>query len=134
MSGRSSSGMVGLDGDLRGMAILPNGLVATMLGARADAEVIKVRRKAAVFMVLKILLRSAVAEWGEARGQGVRRDGGARMRTRMRESVGHSGVVRVCGAGGQRAVWVTGRGCGSGITVRERREVVFVVDRMWQHS
>ena len=45
-----------MDGDLRGMAILPNGLVATMLGARADAEVIKVRRKATVFMVLKILL------------------------------------------------------------------------------
>ena len=67
-----------MDGDLRGMAILPNGLVATMLGARADAEVIKVRRKATVFMVLKSLLRSAVAEWGEARGQGVRRDGGAR--------------------------------------------------------
>ena len=56
-----------MDGDLRGMAILPNGLVATMVGARADAEVIKVRRKATVFMVLKILLRSVVAKRGGAR-------------------------------------------------------------------
>ena len=41
-----------MDGDLRGMAILPNGLVATMVGAKADTEVIKARRKATVFMVL----------------------------------------------------------------------------------
>ena len=48
----SSSGMVDLGDDFRGMAILPNGLVVTMVGANADTEVIKARRKATVFMVL----------------------------------------------------------------------------------
>ena len=37
---------------MRGMAIFPKGLVETMMGAKADTEVIKARRKATVFMVL----------------------------------------------------------------------------------
>ena len=48
----SSSGTVDLGDDLRGVAIFPNGLVETMVGAKADTEVIKARRKATVFMVL----------------------------------------------------------------------------------
>ena len=52
MSGLSSSGMVDFWEDLRGIAIFPNGLVETMVGAKAETEVNKVRRKATVFMVL----------------------------------------------------------------------------------
>ena len=84
--------------DFRGMATLPNGL-AIMVGARADTEVIKARRKATVFMVLKVV---EICGGGAGARAGSVLEARRRARgVRVRESVWRQcGVVRVCGAGG----------------------------------